>query len=55
MTDEEIREMRRDLVHDLGEAAREAQAKLAANHALDWVRAPEWQHKPSDEFEGCFE
>jgi hypothetical protein len=55
VTDDEVHQMQRDLVHDLGQAVRDAQAKLATNQALDWVRAPDWQHKPSDDFEGCTE
>jgi hypothetical protein len=55
MTDDEINQMQRDLVHDLGQAVRDAQAKLAASHALDWVRGPNDQKRESDDFGGCVE
>lgn len=55
MNDDEVRDMQRDLLHDVADAAHQAQAKLAANHALDWARAPDWKHKPSDDFQGCTE
>lgn len=55
MNDEDARQMRRDLLRDVADAAHKAQAELAANQTLAWVRAAEWRHKPSDDFDGCTE
>ena len=55
MTEDEEREMRRDLLRDVADAAHQAQAKLAANHALEWVRGPNDDKRTTDEFGGCVE
>ena len=51
--DDDIAAMRRDLVHDLGQAVRDAQAQAAQTQAN--VRDPAWTHRPSDDFPGCTE
>lgn len=56
MTDEDkIAAMRRELLHDVAEAAHEAQARLKANHTRDWVRGPADAKRISDDFGGCVE
>lgn len=47
--------MRRELVHDLGTAARDAQDQARLAQAIGWVRDTGWTHKPSDDFQGCTE
>lgn len=51
----DIDQMRRELLHDLAEAIREARRHDAANHTRHWVKDPGWTHKPSDDFGGCVE
>lgn len=53
MTEDDAAQMRREYLADLVAAHRAAQA--VGLPVLGWVRDPRWEHRPSDDFEGCTE
>lgn len=53
--EDEVAAMQRELVHDLGQAVRDARAQAAAVQTTAWARDQSWTHPPSDDFEGCTE
>jgi hypothetical protein len=55
MTDDDKRAELYDLALEVVQAQRALIAKAHAVRTTDWVRAPEWRHKPSDDFNGCTE
>lgn len=55
MTSEEEHTMRRELLHDLAQEIHATRTARDAVRTTDWVRDPNWKHKPSDDFDGCTE